>query len=91
LPLRARIDLAGLAPSDVRVEALVGRIGARGDLEEAQVLTLDRLEQQGTVFLFGRSFAPLTTGRLGFSVRVTPNHYADPLNRPCNAPIKWMV
>jgi starch phosphorylase len=91
LPLRARIDLAGLAPTDVRVEALVGRIGSHGDLEEAQVLTLDRLEQQGTVFLFGRAFAPLTTGRLGFSVRVTPNHYADPLNRPCNAPLKWMV
>ena len=91
LPLRARIDLAGLAPTDVRVEALVGRIGAHGDLEEAQVLTMDRLEQQGTVFLFGRSFAPLTTGRLGFSVRVTPNHYADPLNRPCNAPLKWMA
>src|SRR5579872_6398399 len=83
LPLRARIDLAGLAPTDVRVEALVGRIGARGDLEEAQVLTLDRLEQHGTVFMFGKTFAPLTTGRLGFSVRVTPNHYADPLNRPC--------
>ena len=91
LPLRARIDLAGLAPADVRVEALVGRIGAHGDLEEAQVLTLDRLEQQGTVFMFGRTFAPLTTGRMGFSVRVTPNHYADPLNRPCNAPLKWMV
>jgi len=91
LPLRARIDLAGLAPTDVRVEALVGRIGAHGDLEEAQVLTLDRLEQQGTVFMFGRTFAPLTTGRLGFSVRVTPNHYADPLNRPCNAPLKWMA
>ena len=63
----------------------------QGELEEAQVLTLDRLEQQGTVFMFGRDFAPLTTGRLGFSVRVTPNHYADPLNRPCNAPLKWMA
>jgi glycogen phosphorylase len=91
LPLRARIDLAGLAPTDVRVEALIGRIGAQGDLEDAQVLTLDRLEQQGTVFLFGRTFSPQATGRLGFSVRVTPNHYADPLNRPCNAPLKWMT
>ena len=41
LPLRARIDLAGLSAADVRVEALVGRIGPQGDLEEAQVLTLD--------------------------------------------------
>ena len=90
LPLRARVDLAGLSPGDIRVEALVGRIGPQGELEEAQVLTLDPLEQQESVFLFGRAFAPLNTGRLGFSVRVTPNHYTDPLNRPCNAPIKWM-
>src|SRR5665213_1627416 len=91
LPLRARIDLAGLSAADVRVEALVGKIGPQGDLEEAQVVTLDPIEQQGTAFMFGRPFSPLTTGRLGFSVRVTPNHYTDPLNRPCNAPIKWMT
>ena len=91
LPLRARIDLAGLSAADVRVEALVGKIGPQGDLEEAQVVTLDPVEQQGTAFMFGRPFSPLTTGRLGFSVRVTSNHYIDPLNRPCNAPIKWMT
>jgi starch phosphorylase len=90
LPLRARLDLAGLKPEDVRVEALVGRVGPRGDLEDTQVLTLDALEQQGTTYVFGRDFSPLTTGRLGYSVRVGPNHYEDPLNRPCNAPLKWM-
>jgi glycogen phosphorylase len=90
LPLRARIDLACLSPDDVRVEALVGKIGPQGELEEAQVLSLGPLEQQGTAFLFGHGFSPLSTGRLGFSVRVTPNHYSDPLNRPCNAPLKWM-
>ncbi len=91
LPLRARVDLAGLAPGDVRVEAVVGNVGPHGDLEEAQVLTLDPLEQQGNVFLFGRDFAPLATGRLGFSVRISPNHFEDPLNRPCNTPLKWVA
>ena len=90
LPLRARVDLAGLSPQDVRVEAVVGRVGARGELEETQVLTLDPLEQHGNMFLFGRDFAPLATGRLGYAVRVTPNHCDDPLNRPCNAPLKWV-
>ncbi len=89
VPLRARVDLAGLDPQDVRVEAVVGRVGAHGELEETQVLTLAPLEQQGTVFLFGRDFAPFTTGRLGYSLRVSPNHYDDPLNRPCNSPVKW--
>jgi glycogen phosphorylase len=91
LPLRARVDLAGLSADDVRVEALVGKVGSQGELEEAQVLTLDPLEQQGSAFLFGRAFSPVTTGRLGFSVRVTPNHCTDPLNRPCNALITWMA
>lgn len=89
MPLRASVDLAGLRPEDVRVEAVVGRVAANGDLEETQVLTLAPLEQRGTVFLFGRDFAPYTTGRLGYSLRISPNHYDDPLNRPCNSPMKW--
>jgi starch phosphorylase len=89
LPLRAEVDLAGLEPQDVRVEAVLGRVAAEGSLEEAQVLTLAPLEQHGTVYLFGRDFAPFTTGRLGYALRITPNHYDDPLNRPCNALLKW--
>jgi starch phosphorylase len=89
VPLRASVDLAGLAPQDVRVEAVVGRVGAHGELEDTQVLTLAPLEQHGTVFMFGRDFAPYTTGRLGYSLRVSPNHFDDPLNRPCNALLKW--
>jgi starch phosphorylase len=89
VPLRAELDLAGLKPEDVRVEAVVGRVGANGELDEMQVLTLAPREQRGTVFLFEREFTPFTTGRLGFSVRVSPNHFDDPLNRPCNALIKW--
>jgi starch phosphorylase len=89
LPLRATVDLAGLAPEDVRVEAVVGRITANGDLEDTQVLTLAPLEQHGSAYMFGRDFAPFTTGRLGYSVRVSPNHCDDPLNRPCNALMTW--
>ncbi len=84
------VDLAGLAPDDVRVEAVVGQgRRASGELEETQVLTLAPLEQHGTAYMFGRDFAPFTTGRLGYSLRVSPNHCDDPLNRPCNALMKW--
>jgi starch phosphorylase len=89
VPFRTSVDLAGLEPQDVRVEAVVGRVAASGELEETQVLTLAPLEQHGTVFTFGRDFSPFTTGRLGYSLRVTPNHYDDPLNRPCHALMKW--
>jgi starch phosphorylase len=91
LPLRAEVELAGLKPQDVRVEAVVGRVASDGELEEAQVLTLAPLEQHGTAYLFGRDFLPFTTGRLGYALRVSPNHYEDPLNRPCNSLLKWAV
>jgi glycogen phosphorylase len=90
VPMRASVDLAGLKPDDVRVEAIVGRVGARGELEDTQVLTLaPDGTQRDSVFMFGRDFAPNTTGRLGYALRVSPNHLDDPLNRPCNALLKW--
>ena len=89
VPVRATVELAGLAPGDVRVEAVVGRIGPEGALADTQVLALEPLGEHGTQFLFGRDFTPLATGRLGCAVRISPNHFDDPLNRPCNAPLKW--
>jgi len=93
VPLRAELDLAGLKPEDVRVEAVGGRVGPNDELADTQVLTLSPRgepgRERGSSFLFEREFTPVSTGRLGFSVRVCPNHFEDPLNRPCNALIKW--
>jgi starch phosphorylase len=89
IPLRAAVDLAGLRPADVRVEAVVGRVSSNGDLEQTQVLTLPAVTQDGPVAVFEREFVPFETGRLGYSLRVSPNHYDDPLTRTCNSPLKW--
>jgi len=93
VPLRATVEMAGLAPGDLRVEAVVGRVGAEGELADTQVLALTPLgpieNQQGSQYLFGGDFVPLATGRLGCSARISPNHFDDPLSRPCNAPLKW--
>ncbi len=93
VPLRVTVELADLAPSDLRVEAVVGRVGAEGELADTQVLALRPMglveEQQGSRYLFGTDFVPLATGRLGCSARISPNHFDDPLSRPCNAPLKW--
>ena len=89
VPVRATVELAGLLPEDVKVEAVVGRVGPEGSLTDTQVLSLAPIEEQGSRVLFGRDFTPLSTGRLGCSVRISPNHFEDPLTRPCNAPLKW--
>jgi starch phosphorylase len=88
-PLEASVELAGLTAEDVRVEAIVGRIGVTGQLEETQVVDLPMLRQNGSVFTFGRDYLPHQTGRLGFALRVCPNHFEDPLTRPCYSLLRW--
>jgi len=83
------LDLAGLSPQDVRVEAVVGRISADGELADTEVVTLSPGENEGTQYTFSGEFAPRQTGRLGYALRVCPNHYHDPLTRPCGTLIKW--
>ncbi|MGA2145410.1 MAG: alpha-glucan family phosphorylase [Bryobacteraceae bacterium] len=89
VPVRAAIDLAGLKPEDVRVEVVLGRVDSSGHLEETEVLLLPHLEMQGTVATFGNDILPERTGRLGYALRVCPNHFDDPLTRPCSNLLKW--
>jgi len=89
LPLRTVIDLAGLDPTDVCVEAVLGRVGPTGQLEDTEVLQLPATEQRGTSWVFERVFVPHQTGLLGYGLRVSPNHTDNPLTRPCNSLIKW--
>ncbi len=89
VPLEAELDLAGLQPNDVRVEALVGRVGAGGELEDPELVLLPASGRRGTAWVFSREYQPATTGRLGFAVRVSSNHFENPLNRPSNTLLKW--
>jgi starch phosphorylase len=89
LPVRAAIDLAGLAPGDVRVEAVIGRVDSNGHLEDTEVMVLPPVEQQGSVAVFAKDVLPERTGRLGYALRVSPNHYDDPLTRPVASLLKW--
>jgi glycogen phosphorylase len=89
VPVRAAIDLAGLEPSDVRVEAVIGSVDSNGHLEETEVVVLPPVEQHERVAVFGRDIVPERTGRLGYALRVSPNHFDDPLARPCSSLLKW--
>jgi len=87
--VRVAVELAGLSPNDVRVEAVVGRVGPGGSLEQAEVLVLPALEQTDSTCVFAREILPQQTGRIGYAVRVAPNHFDDPLTRPCHSLLKW--
>lgn len=89
LPVRAVVDLAGLRPEDVRVELVLGRVGPHGELQDTEVLLLLPAGEQGGAAIFEREVVPRQTGRIGYAVRITPNHYGDPLSRPSHALLKW--
>jgi glycogen phosphorylase len=91
IPVRVAIDLAGLTPSDVRVEAVVGRVGPSGRLEDTEVMALPAVEQRESVYVFASQILPQQTGRLGYTLRIAPNHYDDPLTRPCHPLLKWVT
>ncbi len=90
VPVRALVELAGLSPSDVRVEAVVGAIGVNGRLENTFTLPLVPGETRGTAVVFSNEFTAQHTGRVGYSVRISPNHFENPLTRPCNTVLKWV-
>jgi starch phosphorylase len=57
VPLRAIVDLAGLEPSEVRVEAVIGQIGVNGQLQDTYTLPLSPIEERGTAVVFGNEFS----------------------------------
>jgi len=89
IPIRAAIDLAGLTPDDVVVEAVIGRVGPEGHLEDTTVVTMTASKVVCGHHVFERQFVPDQSGKLGYSLRLSPNHSDDPLTRPCNALMRW--
>ncbi len=89
IPLAVTLEMAGLRAEDVRVEAVVGHVGVSGQLEDTQVIVLPPMQQNGSTITFGREYLPHQTGRLGYALRVGPNHFDDPLTRPCYALLRW--
>ena len=39
--------------------------------------------------VFTQEYVPEQTGRLGYTVRISPNHCDDPLTRPCSTYMRW--
>jgi starch phosphorylase len=91
IPFRAVVDLSGLKPEDVRVEVVVGTVNVNGELQEIEVLALSPDGSTSAGHVFAKEYVPIQTGRLGYAVRVSPNHSDDPLTRPCHSLIRWGV
>ncbi len=90
IPVRAALFLAGLKPEDVRVECLIGAISTGGNLEHTEVVPLPGTRMEADdIAIFERDIIPEHTGRLGYAIRVSPNHDDNPLTRPVTSLLKW--
>ncbi|AXB44583.1 alpha-glucan family phosphorylase [Amycolatopsis albispora] len=66
----ARIDLAGLEPSEVDVQAVVGKVGDTDDLAEAVTVSME----PAGIGAFEAKLRLPYAGSLGYTVRVLPRH-----------------
>jgi starch phosphorylase len=91
--LSASIQLGGLKPEDVRVEALIGHVNGDGYLEGSSVVELAPSGERGGAYSFSSSYLPSHTGRVGVSVRVVPKGSSglvhSPLTYGCHPLLRW--
>ncbi|MEN3263376.1 MAG: glycogen phosphorylase [Pseudonocardia sp.] len=75
MTVRAAVQLAGLSPSDVTVEAVVGRVGHTDDLADAVTVAMQHVGEADAV---GDRFEAVVklphAGLTGYTVRVLPAH-----------------
>jgi len=75
LTLRVFVSLGGLAPDDVDVQVVYGRVDEADQLHQSEHASLKAAEEyEGGRWRFEGSLALDRTGPFGFSVRVLPSH-----------------
>ncbi|MGY1689831.1 alpha-glucan family phosphorylase [Geodermatophilus sp. SYSU D01105] len=80
LALRAEVELPGLTPSDVEVQAAYGRVDDADGLHEVTTLPMRHEHTDGSRHWFTATLPLERPGAFGYTVRVLPHsaHMADP-------------
>ncbi|MCZ2829547.1 alpha-glucan family phosphorylase [Modestobacter sp. VKM Ac-2986] len=74
IDLRAEVDLPGLAPADVLVEAVHGRVDDADRLHAVTTVPLRHEGSEGSRHWFTGTVPLTRTGPFGYTVRVLPRH-----------------
>jgi starch phosphorylase len=80
LALRAEVELPGLTPADVEVQAAYGRVDDADGLHEVTTLPMKHEATEGSRHWFTATLPLERTGAFGYTVRVLPTSglLADP-------------
>ncbi|MEV6340174.1 alpha-glucan family phosphorylase [Nocardia vinacea] len=74
LSLSARIDLGGLTPADVTVQAVLGRVSPTDDLSDTTTFPMTHTGSDSGVDLFTVETPVPLSGAVGYTVRVLPHN-----------------
>lgn len=72
--IRAFVELGSLTPDDVKVQAIVGRVGPNRELIETRVEDLTFVEKDDVRYVFTGKVTCDMAGHQGYTIRVVPNH-----------------
>ncbi len=80
LTLRAEVELPGISPDEVQVQAAYGRVDDADNLEQVTTLPMTHEHTDGSRHWFTATVPLERTGAFGYTVRVLPHseHMADP-------------
>ncbi len=80
LALRAEVELPGLTPEDVQVQAAYGRVDDADGLHDVTTVPMTHEHAEGSRHWFTATVPLERTGPFGYTVRVLPDsaHLADP-------------
>jgi starch phosphorylase len=80
LGLRAEVELPGLSPADIEVQAAYGRVDDVDGLHEVTTVPMKHDQTDGSRHWFTATVPLQRTGAFGYTVRVLPHseHLADP-------------
>jgi starch phosphorylase len=72
--VRAVVELGSISPTDVRVQAVVGKVGPNRELMHTRVTDLLRISGEGSRHVFGGAIGCDFPGHQGYTVRLVPYH-----------------
>ncbi|ADU74919.1 maltodextrin phosphorylase [Acetivibrio thermocellus AD2] len=91
IPIYATVNLGGLEPSDVKVQAYYGSIGKNNSIENPVIVDMDVVERNSDgTYLYSANITLYEGGEYGYTFRVIPNH-PDIINPFDLGLIRWIV
>ncbi len=76
ITVSASVNLAGLAPEEVRVECYRGKLNSQGEIMNPERTEMKPIAQEGSRYTYQAVVNGSSTGQVGYSIRILPEHPA---------------